>query len=77
MIILPSLTLRMSGKPFSNVRGQAAVRIALSMRAECTLLDWVSINSRLCASRLGGFFTCRLHLVEASLFVRRIFVHAN
>ncbi|CAH8485715.1 unnamed protein product [Schistosoma margrebowiei] len=38
----------------ASSRGLAGVGIALSMRAEQALLEWIPINSRLCAVRLNG-----------------------
>ncbi|VDO79260.1 unnamed protein product [Schistosoma margrebowiei] len=51
-------TLRVSGSPDSASRGLAGVRIALSPRAEPTLLDWIPVDSRLCAVRLSGTLGC-------------------
>ena len=36
------------------IRGMYGVGIALSPRAEYALLDWIPVNSRLCAVRLNG-----------------------
>ncbi|CAH8490989.1 unnamed protein product [Schistosoma margrebowiei] len=47
-------TLRVSGSPGSASRGLAGVGIALSPRAELTLLEWIPVDSRLCAVRLNG-----------------------
>ena len=47
-------TLRVSGDPASSSRGYAGVGIALSTRAKKTLLEWIPINSRLCAVRLDS-----------------------
>ena len=47
-------TLRVSGDPASSSRGYAGVGIALSTRAEKALLEWIPINSRLCAVRLDS-----------------------
>ncbi|CAH8648439.1 unnamed protein product [Schistosoma mattheei] len=38
----------------ASSRGLAGVGIALSMRAEQALLEWIPVNSRLCAVRLNG-----------------------
>ncbi|PXX94074.1 hypothetical protein DF185_23100, partial [Marinifilum breve] len=43
-----------SGSPDSASRGLAGVGIALSPRAELALLEWIPIDSRLCAVRLNG-----------------------
>lgn len=51
----PRFILPLSGGSVLNARGQAGFGIALSIRAERVLLDWVPINSRLCRVRLGGF----------------------
>ncbi|VDP71023.1 unnamed protein product, partial [Schistosoma curassoni] len=47
-------TLRVSGDPTASSRGVAGVGIALSMRAEQALLEWIPVNSRFCAARLNG-----------------------
>ena len=47
-------TLRVSGSPDAASRGLAGVGIALSPRAELALLDWIPVDSRLCAVRLNG-----------------------
>ena len=47
-------TLRVSGDPASAARGLCGVGVALSPRAEQALLDWIPVNSRLCAVRLSG-----------------------
>ena len=44
---------RLSGDDAAAV-GQAGVGIALSQKAESALLDWIPVNSRLCAARLNG-----------------------
>ncbi|TNN21292.1 hypothetical protein EWB00_010463, partial [Schistosoma japonicum] len=44
-------TLRVSGSPDAASRGLAGVGIALSRRAELALLDWIPVDSRLCANR--------------------------
>ena len=52
----PSLTtryfLRTSGTPELAAAGQAGVGIVLSSRAEASVVDWIPINSRLCAVRI-------------------------
>ncbi|VDP01928.1 unnamed protein product, partial [Schistosoma mattheei] len=47
-------TLRVSGDAMASSRELAGVGIALSMRAEQALLEWIHVNSRLCAVRLNG-----------------------
>ncbi|VDP40026.1 unnamed protein product [Schistosoma curassoni] len=47
-------TLRVSGDLPASSRGLAGVGIALSMRAEQALLEWIPVNSRLCPVRLNG-----------------------
>ena len=44
--------LRLSGDDEAAASGQAGVGIVLSNKAETALLDWIPINSRLCAVRL-------------------------
>ncbi|VDP77393.1 unnamed protein product [Echinostoma caproni] len=45
---------KQQGDSSSEARGVAGAGIALSDKAECSLLDWISVNSRLCAVRLDG-----------------------
>ncbi|CAH8665748.1 unnamed protein product [Schistosoma haematobium] len=52
--------VRLSGDPVASSSGLAGVGVALSARAEAALVDWIPINSRLCAVRL-----------ESSIKVRR------
>ncbi|CAH8656790.1 unnamed protein product [Schistosoma margrebowiei] len=52
--------VRLSGDPVTSSSGLAGVGVALSARAEAALVDWIPINSRLCAVRL-----------ESSIKVRR------
>ncbi|CAH8517778.1 unnamed protein product [Schistosoma margrebowiei] len=52
--------VRLSGDPVASSFGLAGVGVALSARAEAALVDWIPINSRLCAVRL-----------ESSIKVRR------
>ncbi|CAH8658448.1 unnamed protein product [Schistosoma rodhaini] len=52
-------TLRVSGDPLASSRGLAGVGIALSTRAEQALLEWIPVNSRLCAVRLNGSIRTR------------------
>ena len=51
--------LRLSGDPVASSSGLAGVGVALSARAEAALLDWIPINSRLCAVRLEGYARVR------------------
>ncbi|VDQ06150.1 unnamed protein product, partial [Trichobilharzia regenti] len=44
--------LRLSGVRVASASGVAGVGVALGARAEAALLDWIPINSRLCAVRL-------------------------
>ncbi|TNN13054.1 Craniofacial development protein, partial [Schistosoma japonicum] len=48
------ITLRVSGSPDAASRSLAGIGIALSRRAELALLDWIPVDSRLCAVRLNG-----------------------
>ncbi|CAH8518466.1 unnamed protein product [Schistosoma haematobium] len=52
--------VRLSGDPVASSSGLAGVGVALSTRAEAALIDWIPVNSRLCAVRL-----------ESSIKVRR------
>ncbi|VDP41027.1 unnamed protein product [Schistosoma margrebowiei] len=49
--------VRLSGNPVASSSGLAGV--ALSARAEAALVDWIPINSRLCAVRLESSFKVR------------------
>ncbi|CAH8872067.1 unnamed protein product, partial [Trichobilharzia szidati] len=51
--------LLLSGDPAASASGVAGVGVALSARAEAALLDWIPINSRLCAVRLEGYTKVR------------------
>jgi len=51
---ISQFTLRVSGDPAATARGLYGVGVALSPRAERALLDWIPVNSRLCAVRLAG-----------------------
>ncbi|WP_432422671.1 endonuclease/exonuclease/phosphatase family protein [Streptococcus dysgalactiae] len=54
----------------ASASGQAGVGIALSPRAEAALLDWIPVDSRLCAVRLEG--ACKVnrrHTDKRNLFV--------
>ena len=46
--------LRCSGDPTAAALGQAGVGIVLNSKAEGSLLEWIPINSRVCAVRLEG-----------------------
>lgn len=50
----PAYTLRVSGDPAARAHGQAGVGIALNCASERALIDWIPVNSRLCAVRLNG-----------------------
>ena len=45
--------LRTSGDPEAAATGSVGVGIVLSSTAEGCLLDWIPVNSRLCAARLA------------------------
>ena len=62
--------LRLSGDPEASASGQAGVGIALSPRAEAALLDWIPVDSRLCAVRLEG--ACKVN--RRSTDKRNLFV---
>ncbi|KAH9590416.1 hypothetical protein MS3_00003110 [Schistosoma haematobium] len=57
---ISSFYVRLSGDPLVSTSGFAGVGVSLSARAEAALIDWIPINSRLCAVRL-----------ESSIKVRR------
>ena len=50
--------LRLSGDPEAQASGLAGVGVALSERAEAALIDWIPVDSRLCAVRLRG--SCKI-----------------
>ena len=54
-------TLRVSGDSAATIRGMYGVGIALSPRAESALLDWIPVDSRLCAVRLNGVTEVNAH----------------
>ena len=54
----PPFHLRLSGDAVASASGLAGVGVALSNRAEAALLDWIPVNSRLCAIRIEG--SCRV-----------------
>ncbi|RTG89940.1 uncharacterized protein DC041_0008593 [Schistosoma bovis] len=76
-------TLCVSGSPDAASRGLAGVGIASSPRAKLALLDWIPVDSRLCAVRLNGTVrtrkdrdTCRclfFQITLASVILRRLF----
>ena len=47
--------LRCSGDSAAADIGQAGVGVALSPKAEASLIEWIPVNSRLCAVRLQGY----------------------
>jgi hypothetical protein len=51
--------LRCSGDPTASSSGVAGMGISLSQRAETALLEWIPINSRLCAMRFTG--SCKVN----------------
>ena len=51
--------LRLSGDSEAATSGLAGVGVALSDRAEAALLDWIPVDSRLCAVRLRG--SCKVN----------------
>lgn len=62
--------LRCSGDPSSIASGTAGTSIALNEEAENSLIEWIPINSRLCAVRLDG--SCRVNrnkTIKRCLFV--------
>jgi hypothetical protein len=70
----PSLSsyfrLRTSGNPEAATAGNAGVGIVLSQRAEESLLDWIPVDSRLCAVRLAtSVKTSRERQIDRCLFI--------
>ena len=49
-----TFSVRISGDDVAAAVGQAGVVIALSQKAESVLLDWIPVNSHLCAARLNS-----------------------
>ena len=47
--------LRCSGDPAATATGHAGVGIVLNSRAEASLLEWIPVNSRICAVRLATY----------------------
>ncbi|CAM0512289.1 unnamed protein product [Fasciola hepatica] len=62
--------LRTSGDEAARAVGQRGVGIVLTDKAEAALLDWIPVNSRLCAVRLQGSVGVRKDsCVKRNLFV--------
>ncbi|KAA3670424.1 uncharacterized protein DEA37_0004723, partial [Paragonimus westermani] len=62
--------LRVSGDAEAESHGRAGVGIALSSRAEQCLLDWIPVNSRLCAVRLNtSVKVCRRKSERRCVFI--------
>ena len=53
-LIISHFTLQDSGNLAATAHRLYGVGVALSPRAERALLDWIPVNSRLCAVRLAG-----------------------
>ncbi|CAH8475742.1 unnamed protein product [Schistosoma intercalatum] len=58
--------VRLSGDPMASSCGLAGVGVALSARAEAALIDWIPINSRLCAVRLESSIKVRNDVFSSS-----------
>ncbi|CAH8555377.1 unnamed protein product [Schistosoma haematobium] len=69
------LYVRLSWDPVAFSSGLAGVGVALSARAEAALIDWIPINSRLCAVRLESSIKVRRNRREKRcLFVISVYV---
>ncbi|CAH8531792.1 unnamed protein product [Schistosoma curassoni] len=63
--------VRLSGDPMAFSFSFAEVGVTLTTRAESTLIDWISINSGLCAVRLESYVKVRKNLWgKRYIFVR-------
>ncbi|CAH8627016.1 unnamed protein product [Schistosoma rodhaini] len=58
--------VRLSRDPVASSSGLAGVGVALSARAEAALIDWIPINSRLCAVRLESSIKVRNGVFSSS-----------
>ncbi|VDP86914.1 unnamed protein product [Schistosoma mattheei] len=66
--------VRLSGDHVASSSGLVGVGVSLSAKAEAPLIDWVPINSRLCAVRLESFTKVRRNGREKRcLFVISVF----
>lgn len=73
---LALLYVCVSGDPASSARDQTGVGMALSMRVECTLLDWIPVDAHLCSTWLDGSISVnRRRLKCRRLFI--IYVHGS
>ncbi|VDP81184.1 unnamed protein product [Schistosoma curassoni] len=66
-----------ASRPMANSRGLAGVIKALGWRTEQAPLEWVPVNSRLCAVRLNGFGRMRTHVVAFSSFLPTLLLTAS
>lgn len=57
--------LLVSGDPVSSDGFQADIRIALSTRTECALLNWVPVNNCLFSIRLNDFVGINISRLES------------
>ena len=78
MLSAPSLSLRFhlrtSGDADADSMGRAGVGVVLSSRAEQALVEWIPVNSRLCATRLRTSINCsRTKNVERCLFIVSVY----
>ena len=78
MLSAPSLSsrfhLRTSGDADADSMGRAGVGVVLSSRAEQALVEWIPVNSRLCAMRLRTSIKCsRTKNVERCLFIVSVY----
>ncbi|KAH9584754.1 hypothetical protein MS3_00006241 [Schistosoma haematobium] len=61
--------VRLFRDPVASSSGLAGVGVTLSARAEAALVDWIPINSRLCAVRLESSIKVRNRREKLCLFV--------
>ena len=56
--------LRTSGDEEARVAGHYGVGVVLNSKSEAALLDWIPVNSRLCAVRLRGEVKINKHSLK-------------
>ena len=78
---LPTSTAKfhvhLSGDSAAAAVGRAGVGFALSTRAENALIDWIPVNSRLCAIRLHGSFNKAKQKTSRTLFIIAAYAPTN
>ncbi|CAH8460057.1 unnamed protein product [Dicrocoelium dendriticum] len=73
-----TFTLRLSGDDAASNAGQTGVGIVLSPWTEDALIDWIPVDSRMCAVRLAGLFQVSKSRVDKwCLFVITAYAPTN